>query len=202
MSTIAQNLAIQHHSAELFGRERRSRADLAADGRRHRSAIPLESHGEVSTGWPDRDPVAILRAQESTREPGLVPLRYARMAASPFAFLRGSAAVMANDLAHAPTTSLTVQLCGDAHVANFGMFAAPDRRLVFDLNDFDETYPGPFEWDLKRLAASIVVAGRHVGVKDRKARAAAASAAESYRATLARLATMSPLEVWYARVEV
>lgn len=202
MSTIAQNLAIQHHSAELFGTERRSRTDLAVEGRGHRREVPLDSHAEVTTGWPGRDPVAILQAQESTREPELVPLRYGRMATSPFAFLRGSAAVMAHDLAHTPTTSLTVQLCGDAHVANFGMFAAPDRRLVFDLNDFDETYPGSFEWDLKRLAASIVVAGRHVGVKDRKARAAAASAAESYRTTLARLATMSPLEVWYARVEV
>jgi uncharacterized protein (DUF2252 family) len=184
-----------------FGVQPASRAELRAEGKAQRAAMALDSHAELAVDRDDRDPIAALRSQEDTREPGLVPLRYARMALSPFAFLRGSAAVMTQDLAATPSSGLGVQLCGDAHVANFGIFAAPDRALVFDLNDFDETHPGPFEWDVKRLAASVVVAGRDAGIKDAASHRAAVTTAESYRTTMAAMAAMSPLEGWYARVE-
>lgn len=182
--------------------KRRSRAERHASGEAMRADVPLSAHAELPTGRQHRDPVALLRAQEDQREPELVPLRYERMTASPFAFLRGAAAVMAHDLAQTPRSTIQVQLCGDAHLVNFGMFAAPDRRLVFDLNDFDETCPGPFEWDVKRLAASVAVAGRAIGAKDRHARRAAAATVASYRTTMAALAAMGPLDVWYARVDV
>jgi len=164
--------------------------------------VPLEAHAAVDAPMGGRAPVALLRADEVSRQEHLLPLRYERMAASPFAFLRGAAAVMADDLSRVPNSGIRVQLCGDAHLANFGMFAAPDRRLVFDLNDFDETLPGPFDWDVKRLAASVVVAGRHVGVRPKRQRRAAAAAVESYRKTMRRLAEMPTLDVWYARVDV
>jgi uncharacterized protein (DUF2252 family) len=180
---------------------RTSRRDRAARGAAARMTVPLEAHGELVLGK-GRDATAMLRAQESVREPSLVPLRYERMTASPFAYLRGAAAVMAYDISHGASTTMRTQLCGDAHVANFGMFAAPDRSLVFDLNDFDETLPGPFEWDVKRLAASVVVAGRHVGMKPKKTRAAAAATVASYRSAMARFAERGPLENWYARVDV
>jgi uncharacterized protein (DUF2252 family) len=188
-------------TAGAFGAQPPSRQELRTGGRARRAEVPLAAHAELHPGRPGRDPVAALRAQESNREAGLVPLRYGRMSVSPFTFLRGAAAVMTDDLAAGPSSGLTVQLCGDAHVANFGMFAAPDRSLVFDLNDFDETYPGPFEWDVKRLAASVVVAGRDAGVKEKQARAAARTTVESYRTTMSAMAGLSPLEVWYARVE-
>lgn len=181
---------------------RRSRAERHASGEARRAEVPLSAHAELAEVQEGRDPVALLRAQEDVREPELVPLRYERMTTSPFAFLRGAAAVMAYDLAQASNSSIQVQLCGDAHVANFGMFASPDRRLVFDLDDFDETWPGPFEWDVKRLAASVAVAGRAVGVKNKRVRQAAAATVASYRTTMVSLAGMTPLEVWYARVDV
>jgi uncharacterized protein (DUF2252 family) len=181
---------------------RRSRAERHAAGEARRVGVPLSAHAELPTGREVRDPVVLLRAQEDAREPELVPLRYARMTASPFAFLRGAAAVMAHDLAQTSSSSIEVQLCGDAHLVNFGMYAAPDRRLVFDLNDFDETCPGPFEWDVKRLAASVAVAGRSNGLKDKHARRAAAATVASYRTTMAALAAMGPLDVWYSRVDV
>ena len=185
-----------------FGASPPSRQELRTGGRARRTAVPLEAHAQLAVDRPGRDPLGALRAQEDNREAGLVPLRYGRMAVSPFTFLRGSAAVMTQDLAASPSSGVDVQLCGDAHVANFGMYAAPDRALVFDLNDFDETYPGPFEWDVKRLAASVVVAGRDAGVKDRSARAAARATVKSYRRTVAAMAALDPLEVWYARVDV
>lgn len=183
-------------------RQRRSRAERRASGEARRTEVPLSEHAELRAAPQGRDPVALLRAQEDVREAELVPLRYERMTGSPFAFLRGAAAVMACDLAQTRSSAIDVQLCGDAHVDNFGMFASPDRRLVFDLNDFDETYPGPFEWDVKRLAASVAVAGRANGVKDKRLRRAAATTVASYRTTMAALAGMGPLEVWYARVDV
>ena len=138
---------------------------------------------------PDRpDPVDILEEQARTRVPDLVPIRYGRMVASPFAYFRGAAAPMAWDLAHTPTSGIRVQACGDAHLLNFGMFAAPDRRLVFDVNDFDETLPAPFEWDLKRLAASFAVAAREQGFRDRDAHTAARQAVRSYRTEMFRYA--------------
>jgi uncharacterized protein (DUF2252 family) len=181
---------------------RRSRAERRSLGEGRRAEVPLATHAELPAVLAHRDPVALLRAQEDVREPELIPLRYERMTASPFAFLRGAAAVMAHDLAQVPRSSIEVQLCGDAHAANFGMFAAPDRRLVFDLNDFDETFPGPFEWDVKRLAASVAVAGRANAMKDKRVRRAVAATVASYRTTMAALAAMGPLEVWYARVDV
>ena len=132
------------------------------DGKERRREVPRSVHGEWEPPA-DRDPVATLAAQDKSRVEELVPIRYGRMLSSAFAFFRGGAAVMAADLAAGPDTGLRAQLCGDAHLSNFGVFAAPDRRLVFDCNDFDETLPGPFEWDVKRLAASIAIAGRGRG---------------------------------------
>src|SRR5436305_5726554 len=132
-----------------------------AEGRAEREAVPLEAHGEWAAADGRPDPIGILEEQNATRVPELVPIRHGRMIVSPFTFYRGSAAIMASDLSRTPTTALRVQCCGDAHLSNFGVFAAPDRRVVFDLNDFDETLPGPFEWDLKRPVASLVGAARH-----------------------------------------
>jgi uncharacterized protein (DUF2252 family) len=164
--------------------------------------VPLESHATPPPQDDRPDALAILRDQESTREPALVPLRYARMAESPFTFLRGAAAVMASDLSRVPRTGIDVQLCGDAHLANFGMFATAERSFVFDLNDFDETLPGSFEWDVKRLAASFVVASQANEFKDKDARKAAAAAARSYRETMTRLSAMRRMDVWNARLDV
>jgi uncharacterized protein (DUF2252 family) len=158
------------------------------------------------SGWtppPDRaDPVAILAAQGETRIRELLPLRYERMRASPFAFLRGAAAVMAADLATQPHSGRVVQLSGDAHLANFGSYASPEGNPVFDLNDFDESYPGPFEWDLKRLAASLAVSGRDAGFSDHDCRALATRAARHYRRHIGRLARLSPLEAWHSTINL
>ncbi|MFF2542704.1 DUF2252 domain-containing protein [Kitasatospora sp. NPDC058063] len=178
-----------------------SASDPVSAGRRVRRNVPRSAHGTWTPG-PDRaDPVDILEAQAATRVPELVPIRYGRMAASRFAFLRGAPAIMAADLAAAPNTGLTVQLCGDAHLCNFGLFASPERALLFDLNDFDETLPGPFEWDVKRLAASIAVAARENGEPDDSARAVAQSSARAYRLAMRRLAGLGELDVWYERVD-
>src|SRR4249919_1661923 len=141
-----------------------TRAQRASAGQALRDTVPRKSHGAWKLSLrPKRDPIKILAAMDSRRLPELVPIRYGRMLRSPFTFLRGAAAVMAHDLAHTPTTGLRVQVCGDCHVLNFGLFATPERHLVFDLNDFDETHPGPWEWDLKRLVTSFVVAARDAG---------------------------------------
>src|SRR5918994_195486 len=169
-------------------------------GRAARRTVPRGSHA----GWapaPTRpDPIDLLREQDRDRIPELVPIRYARMMASPFAFLRGSAIVMARDLASTPKTGIRAQLCGDAHLSNFGAYASPERSLLFDLNDFDETLPGPWEWDLKRLAASFVVAGRDNGFDAAACRKAAQESAASYRRRMAEFSEMGELEVWYSRV--
>jgi uncharacterized protein (DUF2252 family) len=146
--------------------------------------------------------VQILARQDGSRIAKLVPIRYERMLASPFAFFRGAAAVMAADLATTPTVGLEAQLCGDAHLSNFGIFSAPDRRLVFDCNDFDETCRGPFEWDVKRLAASIAVAGRERGFGGKERQQASRSAVRSYRTSMRRFAGMRNLDVWYSRLDV
>ncbi len=150
----------------------------------------------------DRDPVAILEAQAPSRVPELVPLRYGRMLVSPFTFYRGAAAVMAHDLASTPRAGLRAQLCGDAHLANVGGFASPERTLVFDLNDFDETLAGPFEWDVKRLAASFEIAGRDRDFSDAQRSAAVLSAVRSYREWMRTLAQATNLDVWYAHLDV
>jgi uncharacterized protein (DUF2252 family) len=182
--------------------EGRSGAARAAWGREARRTVPRESLAVFNPDGSRVDPVGILEDQARTRVPELIPIRHARMLTSPFAFLRGSAAVMAADLARSPTTGIPVQLCGDAHIANFGIFATPERNLVFDLNDFDETHQGPFEWDVKRLAASAVVAARERGFGDRVAAAAAFAAVRSYRDGIHDVASMTFLEAWYHRVSV
>jgi uncharacterized protein (DUF2252 family) len=173
--------------------------DRQAAGRRLRQQVPRSSHGPWSLRA-DRDPVAILEASNHDRLPDLVPLRYSRMLANPFCFLRGAAALMAHDLATTASSGLVVQVCGDCHVLNFGLFATPERQLVFDVNDFDETLPGPWEWDLKRLVASLVVAGRENGHGDGDNRRAVHSCVAVYQERLAVLAGRSPTEVWYSRL--
>jgi uncharacterized protein (DUF2252 family) len=175
-------------------------AERAAAGKAARADRPRSSHAELSPA--SRDPLAILGSQDENRVPELVPIRYGRMLASPFAFFRGAAAVMAADLAETPANGFTVQLCGDAHLSNFGIFAAPDRRLVFDCNDFDETCPGPFEWDVKRLVASVAIAGRQNGFGKRERRRASLATAAGYRGAMREYAAMRNLEVWYARIDV
>jgi uncharacterized protein (DUF2252 family) len=176
-------------------------AGAAADaGRALRKAVPRSSHAAWEPGR-QRAPLAVLAATNRRRVPELVAIRTERMRASPFAFLRGAPAVMAADLAATPVTGITVQACGDAHLLNFGLFATPERNLVFGLNDFDETLPGPWEWDVKRLATSLVVAARTVGIGPAPARRAALATVRTYREQLARFAGMRALEVWYSRVD-
>ncbi|HEY1853669.1 MAG TPA: DUF2252 domain-containing protein [Solirubrobacterales bacterium] len=170
-------------------------------GRGARSRAPRSSHAELPLDRGRGDPVAILRRQGESRLPELLPIRYGRMAASPFAFFRGAAAVMASDLARTPDSGLVVQVCGDAHISNFGGFAAPDRRLVFGPNDFDETLPGPWEWDLKRMVASIEIAGRELGLGSKRRHAIVAGASCQYREGMREFATETMLEAWYERLD-
>ncbi len=169
------------------------------EGRASRKRVPRATHAAFELR-PDRDPIAILATQEADRVPELVPMRHARMAESPFAYYRGTPAVMAFDLATTPRTDIIVQASGDAHISNFGIFASPERQLVFDANDFDETLPAPWEWDVKRLAASVVIGGRGNGFSASQNRAATMAAVRSYREWLARYAGMRLLEVWYQRI--
>ncbi|MFY8150289.1 MAG: DUF2252 domain-containing protein [Prochlorococcaceae cyanobacterium] len=173
-----------------------------ADGKRLRASLPREAHGVWDPAAVGRDPIAILEDSNEGRLNALIPIRYGRMLRSPFTFLRGSSALMAADLATTPSTGLQVQACGDCHLLNFGLFATPERNLVFDLNDFDETHPAPWEWDIKRLAASFVVAGRDNDLKDKQSRQAALACVRSYRQNLRRFSQMSPLEVWYLRLDM
>ena len=182
--------------------EHLSTAERAAAGRAARADVPRSSHGEWAPAADRRDPVEMLEEQAATRVPELVPVRYGRMLVSPFTFFRGGAYLMAADLAPGPRTSLEVQLCGDAHLSNFGAFAAPDRRLIFSINDFDETLPGPFEWDVKRLAASFAVAGRDRGFADSERDAINRAVARAYRETMHEFARMRTLDIWYARLDV
>ncbi|HEV3011971.1 MAG TPA: DUF2252 family protein, partial [Actinomycetota bacterium] len=172
----------------------------AEAGRALRRAVPRSSHATWDpAGRPS--PLALVEESDRRRLPELVPIRHARMAASPFAFLRGAPAVMAHDLAATPVTGITVQACGDAHLLNFGLFATPERNLSFGLNDFDETLPAPWEWDVKRLATSFVVAARTAGLDQAVGRRAAQAAVGVYREQLARFAGMRLLDVWYSRVD-
>jgi uncharacterized protein (DUF2252 family) len=169
-------------------------------GRAARQEAPRSSHAAWKPAAGRPDPIEILEAQAKTRDRDLAPIRYARMTPSPFAYMRGAAMVMAEDLAGTPRTGIRAQLCGDAHLLNFGAYASPERTLLFDVNDFDETLPGPWEWDLKRLAASLIVAGRENGVGGADCREAARTAAASYRKWMAEYSEMGELEVWYSRV--
>jgi uncharacterized protein (DUF2252 family) len=176
-------------------------AERVAAGKALRERVPRGSHGEWAPAADRPDPIAQLEEQCADRLPDLVPIRYGRMATSPFAFLRGSATVMANDLANTPRTGIEVQACGDAHLANFGVFATPERNIVFDINDFDETLPGPWEWDVKRLAASFVVAGRDRGFDEATNRTAVLAMVWVYGMRMRELAAMRTLDVWYSRLD-
>jgi uncharacterized protein (DUF2252 family) len=178
-----------------------SRAERVAAGKRLRKAVPRTSHGRWSPHRERPDPLSLLAEADRGRVPQLLPIRYGRMSLSPFAFLRGAAPVMAHDLASTPSTGLRVQLCGDAHLSNFGMFGTPERDQVFDVNDFDETLPGPWEWDVKRLATSFVVAGRQNGYGRALSRRAARTAVRSYRRMMARFGSMRYADIWYFHLD-
>jgi uncharacterized protein (DUF2252 family) len=182
--------------------EHPSKEERAARGKAARATLPRENLAEWSPSQRNLEPLDLLAEQARTRVPELVPIRHARMAASPFAYYRGAALPMAADLATAPHSGLFVQLCGDAHLSNFGGFASPERDLVFDVNDFDETLPGPFEWDLKRLAASLEVAARGRGFDSSTARTITLAGMREYQQALREFAPMSNLDVWYARLDV
>ncbi len=177
-------------------------AERVARGKAARAEVPRAAHAELPLGSERPDPIALLEGQAQTRVPELVPIRYGRMLVSPFTFYRGAALIMASDLAQTPTTSLRVQLCGDAHLSNFGVFGSPERRLVFDINDFDETLPGPFEWDVKRLAASLEVAGRDRGYSDAERDAIVLTCVRTYREAMADFAAETNLEIFYAGFDV
>src|SRR5690242_13161729 len=170
-------------------------------GRTARDSTPASSHDGWAAAADRPDPVGLLEQQDRTREPDLVPVRHGRMMVSPFTFYRGAAKIMAVDLKDTPVAGLRVQLCGDAHLSNFGMFASPERRLMFDLNDFDETLPGPFEYDVKRMAASFLVAGRNNGFTKADARAAAMASVAAYREAMADFAQMPTMDIWYAHFD-
>ena len=177
-------------------------AERAARGKAARQAIPRSSHGSWEAAADRPDPVTLLEEQAETRVPELVPIRYGRMLESPFAFFRGGALIMASDLAASPRTGFSVQLCGDAHLSNFGMFASPERHLLFDINDFDETLPGPWEWDVKRLAASLEICGRDLGFTPVDRREVVIAGVQGYRETMLGAARMGALEAWYEHVRV
>jgi uncharacterized protein (DUF2252 family) len=180
---------------------RLTREQRIAEGKAARSHAPLESQAEFEAATP-RDPVRLLLEQGESRVPELVPVRHGRMMVSPFTYYRGAALPMAADLSRTTTAGLQVQLCGDAHLSNFGVFGSPERRLLFDLNDFDETLPGPFEWDVKRLVASMVVAARENGLSAKRARRIAVTAGAAYREAMRDFATQPYLDVWYAHLDV
>lgn len=179
-----------------------TRAERYAAGKALRNKVPRSSHAAFSPA-PDRpDPVSLLEESNRSRVAELVPIRYGRMALSPFTFLRGSAGVMASDLAITPTTGIQVQLCGDAHLSNFGVYATPERDQVFDVNDFDETLPGPWEWDVKRLAASVLVAGRQNGYSAAENRQAVLEGVQSYQQMMRQFATMRYIDIWYTKINL
>lgn len=177
----------------------RERADL---GKEARARAPRSSHAEFEPTPSRPDPIVLLERQATSRVPELVPIRYGRMLVSPFSFFRGAALVMASDLAITPRSGLTAQICGDAHMSNFGLFASPERTLMFDVNDFDETLPGPWEWDVKRLAASVVVAGRDREFTEKECATAAIEVGASYRREMNRLAALPNMDVWYSQIDV
>jgi len=179
-----------------------SRKESLAAGKVLRDKVPRDHHGAWKPSAKRRDPIAVLEESNRDRMPELVPIRYGRMLRSPFTFLRGSAGLMAYDLATRPSTGLRVQACGDCHLLNFGMFATPERNLVFDINDFDETLPAPWEWDVKRLGASFAVAARDRRFSDEEARGAAVTCARAYRVHLRECSKKSPLEVWYEHLDL
>ena len=177
-------------------------ADRAARGKDARAKVPRSSHAVYEPSPTRADPVDLLEQQAKTRVPGLVPIRYGRMSVSPFTFYRGAAIIMAHDLAPTPRSGFKVQCCGDAHLSNFGVFASPERELVFDVNDFDETLPGPWEWDVKRLSASMLIAAQDDGFSDKHGDRIVLDTVGSYRSAMRKFAGMSPLEVWYTHMDI
>src|SRR6185437_3622493 len=171
-----------------------------ARGRMARAHTPPDDHAGWAPAGDRPDPVALLEQQNRTREPDLVPVRHGRMMVSPFTFYRGAAAIMAADLGETPAAGLETQLCGDAHLSNFGAFASPERTLLFDLNDFDETLPGPFEYDVKRMAASFTIAGRNNGFTKADAETATRAAVAAYRTAMAEFAQMRTMDIWYSHL--
>ncbi len=180
----------------------RTASERRAEGKALRDAVPREAHGGWKPHKNRRNPIDLLLESNEGRLPELVPIRHGRMVSSPFAFFRGSAALMAADLSHTPRSGITVQACGDAHLMNFGAFATPERNVIFDINDFDETLPGPWEWDLKRLVASVVVAGRYLRLSDNDSARAAVATVRSYREHMADYSSMRALEVWYDSIDI
>jgi uncharacterized protein (DUF2252 family) len=189
-----------HDGAPIYAAFAKAEERRAA-GKKLRDTTPLSAHGQLRADRRRASPVNILRAGDATRLPMLVPLRYGRMLQSPFTFYRGSAAVMAEDLAPTPATGVRVQACGDAHLMNFGGFATPERNLIFDVNDLDETLPAPWEWDVKRLVASFVLAARSNGLTDGDGRDAAIACAQSYRRHMRNFASMDVMDIWYSRID-
>jgi uncharacterized protein (DUF2252 family) len=177
-------------------------AERIARGKAARDAVPRASHAEFAPAPRRTDPVTVLERQAKTRVPELVPIRYGRMLVSPFTFYRGGAAIMASDLASTPRSGLLVQCCGDAHLSNFGVFGSPERRLVFDLNDFDETLPGPWEWDVKRLAASMLIGARDNGFRVKDQDQIVLDTVEEYRTAMNGFAAMNNMGVWYAHLDI
>jgi uncharacterized protein (DUF2252 family) len=179
-----------------------TRAERYAAGKSLRTQVPRSRHAEWSPEPQRADPISMLEEDNRTRLPTLVPIRYGRMSLSSFTFLRGAAGIMANDLASTPISGIKTQICGDAHLGNFGIYATPERRQVFDVNDFDETVQGPWEWDVKRLAASAIVAGRRNGFTASANRQITLKCVQTYRETIRRFATMYPRDVWYASIDI
>src|SRR5664279_3891511 len=176
--------------------------ERSARGRDARTKVPRSSHAGFEPASDRPDPVELLERQAATRVPELVPIRYGRMLVSPFTFYRGAALIMASDLAGTPRSGLTVQCCGDAHLSNFGVFASPERRLVFDINDFDETLPGPWEWDVKRLAASMMIAAQDRGFAIKDQERVVLDTVSEYRTAMADFASRTSLDVWYAHLDI
>ena len=189
--------------AELRGPvEHLTMAERTAIGRVARADVPRSVHATWEPAARRPDPVALLEEQGESRVPELVPIRYGRMLVSPFTFYRGAAYLMASDLCEIPSTRQAAQLCGDAHLSNFGVFAAPDRRLVFSINDFDESLPGPFEWDVKRLVTSFEVAGRDRGFDTKQRRTANLAVSQAYREAMHDMAQMRTMDLWYTRLDI
>jgi uncharacterized protein (DUF2252 family) len=202
MTTEARPRSAQRRYQLESGLGNLTAAERAERGKAARAEVPRESHAGFEVPADRADPVALLEEQSAGRVPDLVPVRYGRMMVSPFTYFRGAALPMASDLAGTPVSGLAVQACGDAHLSNFGVFGSAERRLVFDVNDFDETLPGPWEWDVKRLAASLEVAGRGQGFTGKQRRAIVAAAVGSYRRAMRDFAGMSDLETWYAHADM
>src|SRR5664279_2361876 len=177
-------------------------AERVARGKAARAEVPRSSHATFEAAATRQDPVELLARQAQTRVADLVPIRYGRMLVSPFTFYRGAAMIMAHDLAATPRSGLHVQCCGDAHLSNFGVFASPERALVFDVNDFDETLPGPWEWDVKRLAVSMLIAARDNGFAAKEQDRIVLETVARYRTTMAEFAGMKNLDVWYAHLDI